>query len=109
VTDDEFYLPRRRLTRAPRAMGQVLIDYPAGSPNGQFSAELLLYIDETGRVRHVRSRGAALPGGMEIAAREAFYAVPFSPGELNGRPVKSIYPVEVNFSADPTVRQIGPR
>jgi hypothetical protein len=78
----------------------VEIEYPQGAPAGNFRAALLLFIDETGQVRRVRARGAGLPADLEAAARSAFYATRFAPGEIDGQAVKSLYPVEVSFSAD---------
>ncbi|MEY2690550.1 MAG: hypothetical protein RL375_4750, partial [Pseudomonadota bacterium] len=46
-----------------------------------------------------------LPYGLERAATDAFVGSTFEPGELAGRPVKSIYAVEVSFHA---VSQPGP-
>lgn len=102
--DSASYLPRRWLTRKPEPQAEVRIDYPPGTPLGEFSAELLLFIDETGHVQRVRSRSATLPPGLEAAARQAFYAVQFRPGEVDGRPVRSLYPVQVNFSVDDGTR-----
>jgi outer membrane biosynthesis protein TonB len=88
---------------------EVRIDYPDGTPDGHFSAVLLLFVDETGRVRHIRVREGNLTPGLEAAARAAFYAASFTPGEQADRPVRSIYPVEVNFAAEPSARNAGTR
>ncbi len=98
------YLPRRLLTRKAEPLAEVRIDYPPGTPLGEFSAELLLFIDETGHVQLVRSRSNTLPHGLEAAARQAFHAVQFRPGEVDGQPVRSLYPVQVNFSVDAGAR-----
>jgi hypothetical protein len=104
---DDLFLPRSQLTQPPHALAEVQIDYPEGTPIGRFRAVLLLFIDETGKVRRIRVRDTGLPAGLEAAALAAFYAAGFTPGELEGRRVKSLYPVEVSFTAEPTVRNTG--
>ncbi|MFM2121382.1 MAG: hypothetical protein RL722_2850 [Pseudomonadota bacterium] len=103
----DLYLPRSRLDRPARPRSEVHIDYPPSTPLGQYRAELLLHVDETGKVQRVQARGEPLPPDLERAAAQAFYATPFDPGELGGRAVKSLYPVEVRFSVDHLLREIA--
>jgi hypothetical protein len=92
------YLPRQRLTRAPRAQQLIDIPFPPGVPTpGRYKAVLALYIDETGTVRRVKVADADLPGAYEEAARNAFQSASFVPGELKGRAVKSLIHIEVVF------------
>jgi hypothetical protein len=107
--DDALYLPRKQLTSAPRPLAEVRIDYPPGTPSGEFSAVLLLYIDDTGQVRRISLRSGQLTPGLEAAAKAAFFAARFAPGEVAGQPVRSIYPVEVNFVTQPIARDASPR
>jgi hypothetical protein len=40
-----------------------------------------------------------LPGPLQVAAREAFLAAEFRPGELDGHPVRARVRLEVTFDA----------
>jgi hypothetical protein len=92
------YLPRSALTKAPMARGPIDIPFPPGVPTpGRYSAVLALYIDEQGNVRRVRPTDGELPGAYQEAARNAFQAGAFSPGEVQGVPVKAVIQVEVVF------------
>ena len=92
------YLPRSALSKAPAARGPINIPFPPGVPTpGRYSAVLALYIDELGNVRRVHPMDGELPGAYEEAARNAFQAGAFHPGEVHGVPVKSVIQVEVVF------------
>jgi len=96
------YLPRGLLSVVPVPRGPVAIPYPRDGPaRGRFSTVLALFIDEGGVVRRVRVDGPALPPALDAAAREAFLAARWQPGEFEGRVVKSLIRVEVNFESDP--------
>jgi hypothetical protein len=98
---DDGYLPRPLLTVAPRADAPVVIPVPPGPVEvGQRVGVLVLYIDEQGRVRRIEAEPPLLPPAMERAAREAFAAARFSPGEVGGQVVKSRIRVEVTFDAE---------
>ncbi|MBK6853482.1 MAG: hypothetical protein IPG93_18360 [Burkholderiales bacterium] len=99
AADTDQYLPRSVLTKPARPTGPIEINYPEGTPLGDYQAVLLLFVDEEGKVRRLRVRDAGLPYGLERAASEAFLGATFEPGELDGHPVKSIYSVEVSFVA----------
>jgi hypothetical protein len=96
--DGSAYLPRSQLSTPPAALAPIAL----GAPKGEFTAEhfigvLSVFIDEEGKVRHVTEEGATLPVLLGQAAREAFEAALFSPGQAQGRPVKSRLRVEVVF------------
>jgi hypothetical protein len=97
--NDDVYLPRSALTKPARPTAPIEIAYPEGTPVGDYRAVLLLFVDETGRVRRMRVRDAGLPYGLERAASEAFLGATFEPGEHDGQAVKSIYTVEISFVA----------
>ena len=87
---------------APAAVDAIVIDYPPiADDSGHHVSELSLFIDEAGRVTRVRVEGPALPSALEQAARAAFVAARFRPGEVDGRAVKSRIRVEVVFDARP--------
>lgn len=96
------YLPRGLLSIAPAATAPVIIPTPGGSVElGRHVGVLALYIDEQGRVRRIEAEPPALPAAMEQAARETFMAAQFSPGLVDGHPVKSRIRVEVVFDDAP--------
>lgn len=102
---DEVYLPRRFLSAVPQARQPVLLAFPPGTSDGQrHVAVLSLFIDEAGRVRRVRSEGEPLPAALEEAARAAFTAAAFTPGERAGQPVRAHLKVEVVFDSRPLPR-----
>jgi periplasmic protein TonB len=78
----------------------VLIDYPSipGVP-GTHVGLLSLFIDETGKVVRVRVDSQTLPLEMQDAARSAFMGAAFTPGLVDGLPVRSRIRVEVTFEA----------
>ena len=96
------YLPRELLTQPPIASGLIVVPYPAEVPSGsRHSLSLMLYIDEAGVVRRVRTEGAAPMQAMVTAAHRTFLRARFTPGEIDGRAVKSWIEVEVTFDSTP--------
>ena len=96
TAENEDYVPRPLLSAPPVAQTPVIIAAPAGEADaGRHVGILSLFIDENGRVQHVTSNEPALPPALEQAAREAFMAAQFSPGQIDGRAVKSRVRVEV--------------
>lgn len=96
---DGGYVPRPQLTVPPVLLTDVTIDEPPGLTEigGIRSGVLALYIDDTGRVRHIRTDDWLLPPEYEEAARNAFSKARYRPGEIDGRPVKSRVRVLVTF------------
>jgi len=96
---DDFYA-RAELTVGPAPKGVVQIGYPAfDGERDLYVSELVLLIDETGVVSRVLLAGAPLPAPLEEAARSAFLQALFTPGERDGRAVKSRIRVEVVFDS----------
>jgi hypothetical protein len=96
----EEYIPRAHLTVAPVATRPVILESPPGeTANVRHVGVLLLYIDETGKVQDAIAQEPLLPEAYEHAARAAFMAAQFSPGEFAGRTVKSSLRVEVVFES----------
>ena len=94
------YLPRRLLTQAPISDRPFELPYPPTGPvQGHYVAVAALYIDEHGGVRDVRFEGEPLPSALHEAARESFLGARFSPGEVEGQPVKSRIRIEVTFES----------
>jgi len=101
-TGFDDYIPRPLLSVGPAASTPVVIDTPTGDFGvARHVGILSLFIDEEGVVRHVAGSDPLLPALLEQAAREAFMAARFTPGEVDGRPVKSRIRVEVVFDNTP--------
>jgi len=99
---DGGYVPRPLLSVVPDALAPVIIaTSPETADLGRRVGVLALYIDEQGRVRRIEAEQPALPEAMERAAREAFMAARFSPGQVDGHVVKSRIRVEVVFDDEP--------
>jgi hypothetical protein len=97
---DEEYFPRQLLDIGPHPQAPVTIDYPTSSDTGNSHVgEFSLFIDQAGRVVRVRAEGRPLPVPMEEAARAAFMGAEFSPGLIDGLPVRSRIRIEVTFEA----------
>lgn len=95
---EDDYVPRPLLSKPPAAQTPVIIAAPEGeSAAGRHVGILSLFIDEDGHVQHVAANDPTLPPAYEQAAREAFMAAQFSPGQIGGRAVKSRVRVEVVF------------
>lgn len=102
LTPEPIYLPRDLLSAGPAPQETVLLAWPAQSPlRGSFRGVLRLFIDDQGQVRRVEAADDELPEPLFEAARQAFMAVRFSPGELDGRAVRSLIRVEVSFESEP--------
>ncbi len=97
---DEDFFARDALDVGPSAAAPVLIDYPSlpGSA-GTHVGLLSLFIDESGKVVRVRVDSQSLPPEMQDAARSAFMVAAFSPGLVDGLPVRSKIRVEVTFES----------
>jgi hypothetical protein len=97
---DGRYWPRADLAVAPLALAPVVLAYPDDGPAlGSYTEVLALYIDETGTVRDMRFEGDVLPPALQRAARDAFGAANFTPGQIDGQAVRAKIRVEVTFES----------
>jgi len=95
---DDAYLPRSALTVPPVIRSSVAVPYPMFEADiGHYVARLSVFIDETGSVRRVDVETEDLPDPLKVAARDAFVNAEFTPGELEGRAVRSRLRIEVSF------------
>ena len=101
---DGDYFTRDQLSVGPSPTTGVFIDYPSIDDQSNHVSELSLFISEEGKVVRVRVDGPALPAPLEEAARSAFMSARFSPGQVDGLPVRSRIRVEVSFVAAPSAR-----
>lgn len=100
---DQAYWPRSLLTRPPTPQQSIDLLYPALAPNGRFRAVLTLFIDEQGVVQRVRideADDSGLPPVLEDAARQTFLRSTFTPGEIDGRPIRSRLRIEVEYATE---------
>lgn len=96
VTDE--FLTKERLSVSAQPLTDIQIPWPSGLPvMGVKSAVFTIFIDELGIVRDVVPDGHTLSPVMEEVARDAFLAAAFRPALLNGRAVKSMKRIEVEF------------
>jgi hypothetical protein len=94
------YLPRSALSVPPRTQAPVQIDYPYFDGEADhYTGEFDLFINDTGGVVRVTVATPDLPGILGNAVREAFLPSRFSPGEVDGRPVRSRVRIEVTFDS----------
>jgi len=106
---EDAYLPRRLLTRAPEPLDPVLVPSPVSDAlAGRYAGVLSVFIDETGRVRKVLVETPALPPEMAQAARDAFMAARFAPGEVDSHAVRAKLRVEVVFEHAPPLQENAP-
>jgi hypothetical protein len=100
------YVPRPLLTVPPVARTPVIFAAPEGEMfRGRHVGVLSLFIDEYGQVQRIEADATSLPEAFEQAAREAFMAAQFAPGEIDGAAVKSRVRVEVVFDDTPIVER----
>lgn len=86
----------------PIAKTAIVLEPPPGEiASARLVGILSLFIDEQGRVQRVDAEEPTLPPAFEQVAREAFMAAEYSPGEVDGRAVKSRQRVEVVFDYTP--------
>lgn len=100
---DQAYWPRNLLTRPPTPQQSIDLLYPALAPSGRFRAVLTLFIDEQGVVQRVRideADDSGLPPVLEDAARQTFLRSSFTPGEIDGRPIRSRLRIEVEYATE---------
>lgn len=102
-TADQAYWPRSLLTRPPTPQQSIDLLYPTLAPSGRFRAVLTLFIDEQGVVQRVRideADDSGLPPVLEDAARQTFLRSTFTPGEIDGRPIRSRLRIEVEYATE---------
>ncbi|HPP47160.1 MAG TPA: TonB family protein [Accumulibacter sp.] len=92
------YLTGAELDKKPGLLSAIDIEYPESAGGQTGRVVLQLFIDELGYVKETIVVQAVPPGFFEQAAISAFSRARFSPGMLGGRAVKSLLPVEIDFS-----------
>lgn len=106
MDDRGDYVPRPLRTVRPIAKTRISLVTPPGQTQfARYTGILSLFIDEAGRVQHISSDEPQLPPAFEQAAREAFRAAEFSPGEVEGQAVGSRLRVELDVFPHPDEEQ----
>ena len=96
----DAYLPRKLLTAGAAPLENLQVKFPAGMPGiVDLRVNISLFIDEQGQVRRVRFDTSDIAPGFATAIQETFGGARFKPGELDGVPVRSQLPLQVEFSA----------
>ena len=100
------YLNASELTRKPiveyDSIAELTLDVLLGDER---VAILNLFIDESGEVDFVGVDASLLPHDAKDMLLKAFAQLKFSPGEINGMPVKSQLRIEVNLEEIPLPHQ----
>ena len=93
------YVPRSRLTVAPRPLSAVDVNFPSVEGLVDLRVQVTLFIDESGTVRKVRIDTPDVPADFARAISESFLPARFQPGEVETVAVRSQIRLEIDFRA----------
>jgi protein TonB len=96
---DLTYYSARDVDVHPRALREIVPDYPADADRQRLSGKvrLQLKLEADGRVSDIDIESATPPGLFEDSAIRAFRDARFAPAQKNGRPVRALVLIEVVF------------
>lgn len=96
---DLSYYSARELDVQPRALREIVPDYPPLADRRRISGTVRLQIEleADGRVRDVSVVSANPPGVFEDSAQAAFREARFAPAQRKGRPVRARVLIEVVY------------
>jgi protein TonB len=96
---DLTYYSARDVDVHPRALREIVPDYPADADRQRLSGRvrLQLKLEADGRVSDIDIESATPPGLFEDSAIRAFRDARFAPAQKNGRPVRALVLIEVVF------------
>ncbi|MBW8329733.1 MAG: TonB family protein [Thiobacillus sp.] len=96
---DLTYYSARDLDTQPRALREIVPDYPADADRQRQSGKvrLQLKLEADGRVSDIDLVSATPPGMFEDSAIRAFRDARFAPAQKNGRPVRALVLIEVEY------------
>lgn len=98
--DIPVYLEPHELDDRPQPVAPLAIPFPEMTiPNGLVTAVLVLYIGLDGKVDKIDITDSSLPPELEKVARESFMNAAMHPGFKNGRAVRSVMKVVVEFES----------
>lgn len=97
---DLTFYAARQLDVQPRALGNIEPDYPPDADRQQRSGKLRLQLklEADGRVSDVEVVEAEPPGVFEDSAVRAFRAARFAPAQKDGRAVRALLLIEVEYN-----------
>jgi len=96
---DLTYYSARDLDVPPRALREIVPDYPGAADRQRLSGKvrLQLKLEADGRVSDVDVVSAVPPGLFEDSALKAFRDARFAPAQKGGRPVRALVLIEVEY------------
>ncbi len=96
----EQYLPHSVLSHPPFPLEEIVVPWPENLLSlGKSVAVFVVHIDQFGIVREVFADDENNFTGLEGVVRGAFLGTRFSPGQIDGRPVRSRIRIEVVFES----------
>jgi hypothetical protein len=97
----DAYRRRSELTAPARPLAEPEFPQPEGSPNGH--AVLTILVDDNGAVDAVVLNETTLPQDYLQQLRESILSMRFAPGQIDSKPVKSRFVVEITLSPLPEI------
>jgi periplasmic protein TonB len=96
---DLTYYGVRDLDVQPRALREIVPDYPAAADRKRLSGKvrLQLKLEVDGRISDIDVVSATPPGVFDESAIQAFREARFAPAQKNGRPVRAQVVIEVLY------------
>lgn len=96
---DLTYYSARELDVQPRALREIVPDYPADADRQRLSGKvrLQLKLEADGRISGIEVASANPAGVFDASALEAFRDARFAPAQKNGRPVRARVVIEVVY------------
>lgn len=96
---DLTYYSARDIDVHPRALREIVPDYPGAADRQRLSGKvrLQLKLEADGRVSDVDVVSAVPPGMFEDSALKAFRDARFAPAQKGGRPVRALVLIEVEY------------
>lgn len=96
---DLTYYSARDLDVHPRALREIVPDYPPDADRQRLSGNVRLHLklEADGRVSDIEIVSATPPGVFNESAIQAFRDARFAPAQKNGRPVRALVLIEVEY------------
>ena len=96
---DLTYYSARDVDVHPRALREIVPDYPADADRQRLSGKvrLQLKLEADGRISDIEIMSAIPPGVFDESALRAFRDARFAPAQKSGRPVRALVQIEVVY------------
>jgi protein TonB len=104
---DLTYYNVRELDVQPRALREIVPDYPSQADRQRLSGKvrLQLKLEADGRISDIEVVSATPPGVFDASTIEAFRAARFAPAQKAGRPVRARVVIEVLYDWEGRMRR----